>query len=321
MQCQWLEVKVVSRRREARDIHSYELVDPFGRDLPPFSAGAHIDIELGSSLVRQYSLCNSPLERHRYLIAVLKEPTGRGGSLALHEKVAEGHIIKISEPRNHFQLEGSGTRSLLFAGGIGITPILCMAEELSLAGANFEMHYCARSSDRMAFAQRISASRFADKVILHLDDGPEAQKLDVNSVLAHPRLDTHLYVCGPGGFMKWVLETAAEQGWAETQIHREYFSQSGQSLASVHPFEVRLARSNRRFVVPVDKTIVQVLSKHGIEIPTSCLEGVCGTCVTRVIAGEPEHADSVLTPAERVRNDCMTPCCSRARSEVLVLDL
>lgn len=250
-----------------------------------------------------------------------QEPAGRGGSVALHEQVAEGHIIRISTPRNHFQLAGSGTRSLLFTGGIGITPILCMAEELSLAGASFEMRYCARSLDRMAFARRIASSSFAHRVILHLDDGPEGQELDVNSVLANPRLDTHLYVCGPTGFMKWVLDAAAERGWTETQIHREYFSQSEPLVSGARQFEVHLARSNRRFVVPVDKTIVQVLSENGVEIPTSCREGVCGTCVTRVVAGDPEHADAVLTPAERARNDCMTPCCSRARSEVLVLDL
>jgi vanillate O-demethylase ferredoxin subunit len=321
MQSQSLKVKVVARREEARDICSYELADPHGLDLPPFSAGAHIDVEVQEALVRQYSLCNSSSERHRYLIAVLKEPAGRGGSLALHEQVAVGDIITISEPRNHFPLAGAGTRSLLLAGGIGVTPILSMAEELSLAGASFEVHYCARSPDRMAFAKRIAESRFADRVILHLDDGAEAQKLDVNSVLAHPRLDTHLYVCGPNGFMKWVLATAVEQGWTETQIHREYFSQSEPPLAAARQFEVQLARGNRRFVVPANKTIVQVLRENGIQIPTSCGEGVCGTCVTRVIAGEPKHADSVLSSDERARNDRMTPCCSRAKSELLVLDL
>lgn len=321
MQCRWLNVRVLSRRQEGRDIHAYELADPFGHDLPPFSAGAHIDVEVRDALVRQYSLCNSPAERHRYLIAVLKEPASRGGSLAMHDQVAEGDIIRISEPRNHFGLAASGTRSLLFAGGIGVTPILCMAEELSLAGASFEMHYCAQSSDRLAFAERIAQSRFAEKVSLHLDDGAEEQKLDVKSVLARPQPDTHLYVCGPNGFMNWVLGTAEEAGWTSAQTHREYFSQSEPPVAAIREFEVRLARSNRRLLIPVDKTIVQVLWENGIKVPISCGEGVCGSCMTRVIAGEPEHADSVLNSAERARNDCMMPCCSRAKSQVLVLDL
>lgn len=321
MQCEWLSVKVVSRRQEARDILSYELADPLGRDLPPFSAGAHIDVEVQEALVRQYSLCNSSAERHRYQIAVLKEPASRGGSRALHEQVVEGDIVRISEPRNHFRLVGPGTRSLLIAGGIGIAPILCMAEELSLAGSSFQMHYCARSSDRMAFGPRMAASGFADRVILHLDDGAEEQKLDVTSVLAHPLPDWHLYVCGPNGFMTWVLGAAAQRGWADSQIHREYFSQSGPPLMVAREFEVQLASSNRRLRVPVDKTVAQVLWENGIRIPISCAEGTCGSCVTRVIAGEPQHADSVLTPAERARNDRMTPCCSRARSDVLVLDL
>jgi len=190
-----------------------------------------------------------------------------------------------------------------------------------MAGARFEMHYSVRSSGRMAFAERVAQSRFADKVRLHLDDGAEEQKLNVKSVLARPQPDTHVYVCGPKGFMNWVLGAAEEAGWPEAQTHREYFSQSEPPVPAIREFEVRLARSNRRLLIPVDKTIVQVLWENGIKVPVSCGEGVCGSCMTRVIAGEPDHADSVLNSAERDRNDCMMPCCSRAKSEVLVLDL
>ena len=189
-----------------------------------------------------------------------------------------------------------------------------------MAGARFEMHYSVRSSGRMAFAERVAQSRFADKVRLHLDDGAEEQKLNVKSVLARPQPDTHVYVCGPKGFMNWVLGAAEEAGWPEAQTHREYFSQSEPPVPAIREFEVRLARSNRRLLIPVDKTIVQVLWENGIKVPVSCGEGVW-SCMTRVIAGEPDHADSVLNSAERDRNDCMMPCCSRAKSEVLVLDL
>lgn len=167
-------VKVARKTIETEDIAVYELADPTGADLPPFSAGAHIDVEVAPGLVRQYSLCNNPTERSRYVIGVLKDPATRGGSAALHE-VAESHNLRISEPRNHFELEHSAARTLLFAGGIGVTPILSMAEHLAAIGADFVMHYGARSVSRMAFRERILSSPFADKVHLHFDDGDAAQ--------------------------------------------------------------------------------------------------------------------------------------------------
>jgi vanillate O-demethylase ferredoxin subunit len=319
---QWLSVKVISVREEVQDILSFELADPAGRSLPPFAAGGHIDVEVSDKLIRQYSLCNHPGEQHRYLIAVLKDPGTRGGSLAMHERFKEGDLINISEPKNHFPLATSARKSLLFAGGIGVTPILCMAERLAQTGADFELHYCARSLDRMAFVERIKTSEFANKVSFHLDDGPDVQKLDINRVLSKPQQEVHIYVCGPSGFMDWILKTAQRNQWPEEQVHREYFAAVVQpaSLAAGE-FEVQIASTGVTYRVPADKSITNLLREHGVDIPTSCEEGVCGTCLTRVIEGEPDHRDLFLTSKERARNDQLLPCCSRAISKKLVLDL
>lgn len=322
MRRQWLNVKVVSKRQEATDIYSYELADSQGRTLPPFSAGAHLDVEVREGLVRQYSLCNHPSENHRYLIAVLLDPKTRGGSIAMHERIEEGDEINISEPKNHFPLAAAAKRSLLFAGGIGVTPILCMAERLGHLKADFEMHYCTRSADRMAFAERIRRSNFSQKVFFHYDDGDDSQKLDINKVLGKPERDVHIYVCGPTGFMDWVLKTAKDKGWPDAQVHREYFAAPAQPAGQVAgEFEVQIASTGETFLVEADQSITQVLSMNGVEIPTSCEQGVCGTCLTRVLEGEPEHRDTFLTDEERAKNDQMLPCCSRAKSRKLVLDL
>ncbi len=319
---QWLKVRIVSKRDEAKDICSFELADPAGRSLPPFGAGGHIDVEVNNQLIRQYSLCNHPGEQHRYLIAVLKDPNTRGGSLAMHERFQEGDLINISEPKNHFPLANSASKSLLFAGGIGVTPILCMAERLAQTGADFDFHYCARSLDRMAFVDRIKQSAFASRVSFHLDDGPDSQKLDIKRALGKPQEDVHIYVCGPTGFMDWMLKTAQDSQWPEEQVHREYFAAGAQPAGlAAGVFEVQIASTGMTYLVPADKSIASLLREKGVDIPTSCEEGVCGTCLTRVLEGEPDHRDLFLSKKERARNDQMLPCCSRAKSRRIVLDL
>lgn len=313
-----INVIVASKQLEAEGIYSFELGREDGHPLPPFSAGAHIDVHLGNGLVRQYSLCNSAAESHRYQIAVLREPTSRGGSQHLHEAIQEGARLTISEPRNLFALESTAEHSLLFAGGIGITPILCMAERLSHAGAPFDLYYSVRSRDRAAFAERLKASPFADRVHFCFDD---ERPLDARSVLANPQPGTHLYVCGPGGYMAFVLSSARDQGWAEDRLHREYFSASPEATAPGEAFEIEIASSGEVLRVEADQTIIDVLYDAGIEVPVSCEQGVCGTCVTRVLDGIPEHRDSFLTDAQRALNNQFTPCCSRARSPRLILDL
>ncbi|HUG22174.1 PDR/VanB family oxidoreductase [Piscinibacter sp.] len=311
---------IVGRKAVAAlDIVELDLLPPGGGALPAFSAGAHIDVEVRPGLLRQYSLCNDPAETHRYQIGVLREPNSRGGSIAVHDALREGQRIRIGAPRNRFPLVPA-QRSLLFAGGIGITPLLSMAEQLARDAAAFEMHYCTRSPSRTAFAARIAASAFAGRVCIHHDDGPPAQRLDLHCVLPAPHVQTHLYVCGPRGFIDWVCGTARASGWAPAQIHVEHFAGDGPQPDG-QSFEVRLARSGATLPVPAGRSVAAVLHDHGIDLPVSCEQGVCGTCLTRVLAGEPEHRDSYLTDEERCRNDQFLPCCSRSRSACLVLDL
>lgn len=315
-----IDAVVVSRHDEARDICSYELASADGSPLPDFSAGAHIDVHLPGGLVRQYSLCNHPEERHRYLIGVLRDPGSRGGSQAMHEQIHPGTRLRISEPRNLFALARDARRSLLFAGGIGITPILCMAERLAHSGADFELHYCARSREHAAFVQRLHNASFADRVFLHFDQEPETA-LDAAQVLAAPGSDVHLYVCGPGGFMQHVLDTARAAGWEEPCLHREYFAAAPVDTRADGSFSVKLGSTGQVFEVPPDKSVVQVLESHGIGIGVSCEQGICGTCLTRVLEGVPEHRDLFLSEDEQARNDQFTPCCSRSKTPLLVLDL
>lgn len=316
-----LKVRVAARHDEAVDICSFELVRADGGPLPAFSAGSHIDVAVPGGLTRQYSLCNAPNEGHRYQISVLRDPKSRGGSAAMHERVRIGDELTISAPKNHFPLAHEARHSFLLAGGIGVTPILCMAERLAATGASFDMHYCTRSRARTAFAERIAHARYAPRVQFHFDDGAPSQKLDLAALLAQPEPDTHLYVCGPKGFMDAVLNTAREAGWADEQLHYEFFAADARETAGDERFEVEIASSGQLVVVAKDESVVAALAKAGIRIETSCEQGVCGTCLTRVLSGEPEHFDAYLTPDERAANDRFLPCCSRSKSARLVLDL
>ncbi|MGM9486902.1 PDR/VanB family oxidoreductase [Ideonella sp. YS5] len=315
-----LQVRIARKTMEAADIALLELAPLAGDSLPRFEAGAHIDVELPRGLLRQYSLCNDPAETHRYLIGVLRDPRSRGGSAAVHDELAEGQVIRIGAPRNHFALVPA-RRTLLLAGGIGITPLLCMAERLAGAGADFALHYCTRSAARTAFVRRIRSAPFAGQVHFHHDDGPAAQRLNLPAVLAPADTGTHVYVCGPGGFIDAVCRSAREQGWPEAQIHFERFSAPAAEGKLDRPFELHLARSRRTLTVPAGQTVAQALRAHGVQVQVSCEQGVCGTCLTPVLEGEPEHRDSYLSDEEKRCNDQFTPCCSRARGERLVLDL
>ncbi|ENO85099.1 PDR/VanB family oxidoreductase [Thauera linaloolentis] len=319
MESTQLKVRIVRKAVEATDIVSLELAAPDGGRLPGFSAGSHIDLEVRPGLVRQYSLCNDPGETHRYLIGVLRDPASRGGSAAVHDELAEGQVVNISAPRNHFPLVPAA-QSLLFAGGIGITPILCMAERLAQSGADFVLHYCARSVDRAAFLERIRASGFAERVHLHFDDGDAAQKLALGAVLDGAAADAHLYVCGPGGFIDFVTQGAQARGWAGERVHFEYFAGQQIDTSGDGEFDVKLASSGKVVTVLPGKTVVQALRAAGVEIEVSCEQGVCGTCLTRVLDGAPDHRDNFLSDEEKAVNDQFLPCCSRARG-LLVLDL
>ena len=237
--------------------------------------------------------------------------------------LSEGDVVQISEPRNHFPLVRGARRSVLFAGGIGVTPILCMAEQLASEDEHFEMHYCARSAAKTAFLDRIAAAGFASRVQFHFDDGEAAQQLDLDRALGELASDAHLYVCGPAGFIDFVIDGAKSRGWRDEQIHFEFFSaaQPDAGATSNMAFDVKIASTGQIVHVPGNMTVTAALEKRGIEIPTSCEQGVCGTCVTRILEGCPDHRDLFLTDAEKARNDQFTPCCSRSTGDMLVLDL
>ena len=313
-----LQLRVAAKTSEGTDACSFELVHPKGAALPRFTAGAHLDVHIAPGLVRQYSLCNNPAEARRYQICVLKTEDSRGGSRAMHEAVQHGGLLSVSAPRNNFPLAQVARRSLLFAGGIGITPILAMAEQLAADGADFALHYCARSPARAPFRERIAASAFAAKASFHYSDG--GQHADLMALVGMPEPGTHLYVCGPAGFMDAVFAAALGQGWSEAQLHREYFAGATPSGAD-KPFDLRIASNGKLVHVASGTTALAALAAHGIVLPYSCGQGVCGTCVTGVLEGEPDHRDRVLSREQQLRNDCFTPCCSRARGGMLTLDL
>lgn len=307
---------------EAKGINAYELVDPAGAALPPFTAGSHIDVKLAGNFIRQYSLCNDPRERHRYVIGVLNVAGGRGGSKAMHESVRVGDLLNISAPRNNFSLAQDASRHVLLAGGIGATPMMAMVETLSARGADFSLLYCSRSPELTAFRDRLKPHAKAGRVVFHHDEGDPARGLDVVAALREHEPGTHLYCCGPGGLMKAV--EAATAHWPAGTVHFEFFSAPAAAAAPLRQadrpdiFKVRLASNGAVYTVPPDRSIVEVLRENGVECETSCEAGICGTCRTRYLEGSPEHRDFLLSDEEH--EEFVLICCARSQSDMLVLD-
>lgn len=311
-----LAVRVARKWREAERIAAFELRDPDGAALPPFTPGAHVEVHLPGGVVRQYSLCGDPADTSRYEIAVLLQEGA--GSRAMHA-LEEGAPVTIGVPRNHFELDSGARRTLLVAGGIGITPLLPMADRLNILDRQFALHYCVRSVGGAAFIGRLGAAPFASRVHVHADDGPAAQRLDLPALFAGAGAETRLYVCGPAGFIAMVKEAALAHGFAAGRIHVEHFANAG--IAAGGAFDVRLAATGKTVTVPAGVSIVDCLAGHGVEIVASCRQGVCGCCLTTVLEGEPDHQDCYLTDAERALGDRLLPCCSRSKTPLLVLDL
>lgn len=319
-----IKVRVAAKAEAAEGIAVYELAPVGEQPLPPFEAGAHIDVHVPGGLVRQYSLYDLAGTASAYRIGVLRDPQSRGGSVALIDRVVAGDVIEISEPRNHFALDRSAGHSLLLAGGIGITPILCMAQALAREDRSFELHYCGRSLPRMPFVERLRSgdlAALAPRSHVHADDGDPAQQFDARATIGAPSPERHLYVCGPTGFMDHVLGVARELGWPDERLHREYFAAAPIDHSADGPFELELQRSGRVIRVTAEQSAAEALLDAGIDVMLSCEQGVCGTCITKVLAGQPDHRDLYLTDAEHAGNDCFTPCCSRSRTPRLVLDL
>ncbi|MEV0634806.1 PDR/VanB family oxidoreductase [Streptomyces sp. NPDC050619] len=312
-------VRIAEVARETPEIRTLRLVREDGEPFTPYQAGAHIDVTGPTGVLRQYSLCGPPGDPSSLLIAVKREPRSRGGSLALH-KVATGDRLTISEPHSLIAPAEGADRHVLVAGGIGVTPLLSMAYELHARGAEFELHYFARSRGEAAFVDLLeNRVEFGDRVFLHFG----VERGDQPAVLAEaaPGLTPagHVYVCGPRGFMDQVVSVFAPVVGAD-HVHVEYFVATKSDTRADQPFMVELD-TGEVFEIPADTSILRVLTENGIEVSKSCEEGVCGSCVSGVLEGVPDHRDNCLSAADRASGTQMALCVSRALSEKLVIEL
>jgi ferredoxin-NADP reductase len=303
-------------RRENAGIVTLTLMDPDGWPLPPSQPGAHIDIHLTNGAVRQYSLCGDPADFTRYRIAVQREADGRGGSILLHGETRVGDTLLVSLPRNHFALAAPGHRHILVAGGIGLTPLMSMVEELRRRGDAFELHVCLRSRADMPFRDWLEPLERQGLARIYATRDPEGSRLDLDALVGGAPANAHVYCCGPARMIDAVL--AAASGRPAETVHVEHFG-----AARIPPggeaFTVELARSKRSIPVAAGMTILEALRESGVEIEASCEGGVCLTCKTRYLEGAPIHRDLVMKPADR--REFMTPCVSGCATRRLVLDL
>lgn len=306
-------------RFEATGINSYELVDPAGEDLPPFTAGAHIDVHLANGVTRQYSLCNSPAERHRYVIAVLRDEKGRGGSKALHESLKVQDVAAFSYPRNNFALGAPARKVILLAGGIGVTPLKSMAHALDDAGVPFEFHYCARNAACVAFGKELAGPWKHGTTNFHFDHGNPAEGLDITGLLREVEDGAHLFYCGPAGFMQACANAAAH--WPAGTVHFEHFKAPEMARPAGVPgsFALKIASTGEVIDVAPGISIADALNAAGVRVETSCQSGLCGTCKVRYLEGEVDHQDMIMDDGEHTQ--WLTTCVSRAKSPMLVLDL
>ncbi|ROO86765.1 ferredoxin-NADP reductase [Actinocorallia herbida] len=311
------ELTVAERHAESETVVSLTLRDPAGGALPAWSPGAHIDLLLDDGAVRQYSLCGPPADGTAWRIAVLREPDGRGGSAHVHDKVAPGGTLRVRGPRNHFAL-APAERYLFVAGGIGITPLLPMVHEAIARGADWRLLYGGRSRATMAFPDELTALAAHDRqvrIVPQDEQGP----LDLAAFLGAPEPGTLVYCCGPAGLLAAARDACA--AWPDGALRTESFTPVEAARAGDTAFEVELGRSGLTLQVPADRSILDTVLEAGVSVLYSCAEGTCGTCETDVLAGEPEHRDTVLTDAEREANQTMMICVSRCRGDRLVLDL
>lgn len=305
----------VIRRELQGEVVLLTLAHSDGIELPTFSAGAHIDLHLTEDLVRPYSLCGDPKNRQHYQLGILKDAQSQGGSLAAHA-LNVGDRIQVSDPRNLFALNDEASHSLLIGGGIGITPMLAMAAELHAAGRSFSLHYCARSRTQAAFIPQLEQSPYADRVQMHFSD---ARRLNLAAVLSDVPANTHVYTCGPTRLMEAIVDEATRHGYRPEQVHQECFSVEVQTGGAA--FEVVAATSGITVQVLENQSIVEALALAGLKVCVSCKQGICGSCLTDVLEGEPDHRDSYLTDEEKADGDQILLCCSRAKSARLVIDL
>jgi ferredoxin-NADP reductase len=313
-----VELDLVLERKEtlAEGVVLLTLRDPAGRPLPQWQAGAHIDLVLGGDLVRQYSLCGDPGDRSRFQVAVLREPESRGGSSYVHDVLTEGELVRIRGPRNHFPLV-KAKKYLFIAGGIGITPLLPMVAAVNATRADWRLVYGGRTRASMAFGETLQRA-YGERVSLWPQD--EYGLLDLPSLLGKPQRKTAVYGCGPEPLLA-AVEAGCEK-WPSGSLHVERFAPKRDLTAGPQSsFEVELAESGKKLVVSEGTSILEAVEAAGVPVMTSCEEGICGTCETKVLAGKIDHRDSVLNDQEHAAGDTMMICVSRAGGDRLVLDL
>ncbi len=301
----------------AQDTNLYTFRRVDGARLPPYKPGAHIDLHLPNGLVRQFSLTVPATDPDSYVVGIKRDPESRGGSRYIFDEMRVGDVIKISAPRNNFPLIENAEHVAFFAGGIGITPIWCMVQQLAAANRSWKLFYACRSRADMAFVDALE--KFNPKFLhLHFDDEAGGKVLDLAAAIAETPADAHLYCCGPNPMLKAFEAAAANR--PRHQIYVEYFTAKAEA-ATTGGFWVELARSGEEYFIPEGKKILEVLYEAGVDVDYSCELGICGACETRVISGIPEHRDSVLSEEEQAANTKVMICCAGCKTERLVLDM
>lgn len=290
--------------------------------LEPFAAGAHIDLHIPPGLIRQYSLVDIGRSGD-YAICVQREASGRGGSVAVHDRLREGDALTISSPRNTFGMEQSSGRVLLLAAGVGVTPLVSMAAHLHRTGSDFELHAYARSVDALPLHDHLESAPYRDRVFMHDSSLGDSFRTSAPTLLDRPLDGGAVYICGPESFVALARERAKDAGWRPEQVHSERFTQEaeGPMPGGSASFSVIAASTGEEMTVEPDESIADVLERHGYETYRSCGQGYCGSCIARVISGIPDHRDHVQSPEEHAGNSHINVCCSRSLSEVLELDV
>lgn len=318
---QTLQLKVSAVNDVAKGVRSYELRSKVNEALPLFSAGAHIDVYIEPGVVRQYSICNSETESHRYVIGVKRDENGRGGSKRLHQLLSTGSDIEVGMPRNNFPLTKKSNHYLLMAAGIGITPILSMAHSLSRAGKKFTLHLFARAPDYLPFIDHLNELNFNGDILYYYDTENSISARDMTGIIGPAEENKALYVCGPKPFMAHIIDTAKENNWKHNSLHYESFSATSDVYDNNKSFDLILTKSKISLTVGANESIIEAAQRKNIIIPMSCGQGMCGTCVCAVISGKVDHRDSILSDIEHQNHDKIAACVSRAKSGKLILDI
>lgn len=318
---EWQSMRLTERQPIAEDVFAVTLMSPTGAPIPAIAPGDHVEVRVPGG-TRAYSLCNPPGVRDRYLLGIQRSSL-TGGAQYLCQTCNVGDTVQVRGPRNCFALSPLAQRAVLVAGGIGITPIVTMAERLAAQGIDFEMHYSARSRAAAAFVNRLEGSAFRDRVRYYFRLDTQGGRLRLDALFEELDASTHIYLCGPAAMLTEAISLSERHSLTD-RLHYERFGASDLTNASPavdSSFDVLAARSGRRIHVPANCSIAAALTRAGIDVPLSCEQGYCGMCATRVLYGVPDHRDAALSPAERAANNVILPCVSRSRSALLTLDV